>query len=158
MKEIKVDSKAYGTQTIQVSDEDYGTASQKTWSISKIGNTFYAHDVTTYLHRFIMRPNKGFVVDHIDRNGLNNQRENLRICTQGQNKKNNKRQSNNTSGFTGVSQVKGSSRFHAYIKHDRRRTTIGYFGSAVDAAKAYNTQAKALFKEYANLNVIPSGD
>jgi len=73
-----------------VSDEDYEEVSKYKWQVVVMNKKFlYAlHKFkrkTISLHRFLTKPPKGFWVDHRDGNGLNNTRENLRVCTPQQN-------------------------------------------------------------------------
>lgn len=103
------------------------------------------------LTRMIGRPlNKDEQVDHIDGDGLNNRRSNLRIATAGQNRANQMRTSRNTSGFKGVSWNKGMRKWSAQICKKRVRVYLGYFDSPEDAYKAYCEAARAMFGEFAN--------
>ena len=104
MKEIVVNSPTYGTHTILVDDEDYDKVKQYRWWVHKRGNTFYAktkirNDIGKFknqsLHRFLMGLESGNidkrVIDHLDGNGLNNQKANLRICTVMENTQNHRK-------------------------------------------------------------------
>lgn len=92
-------------------------------------------------------------VDHIDRNPLNNTRENLRLATAQQNNINRSKQSNNTSGYKGVfKHVKGG--YFAAIGYNGKRKYLGYFKNPIDAAIAYN---KAATKYYGNFAVLNTG-
>lgn len=162
MKEMDFISKAYGHVIIKIDDEDYWTYKSRKWTMTKIGHNYYFHGAITtrqsdkrvYLHRLLMGNPKGFEIDHIDGDGLNLQKSNLRIATRKQNGRNTKRQINNTSGFKGVSKSSGCNTFHAYIKHNGKRKTIGYFKTPIQAAVAYNEKAKEYFGEFARLNPI----
>ena len=92
----------------------------------------------------------GMHVDHIDRNGLNNQRSNLRICTNEENRMNHKKYKNNKTGFNGVVIDKKS--FVAQIFVKGKRIYIGCFPTPEDAALAYEQEAINYFGEFANLN------
>lgn len=116
---------------------------------------------TTYLHRLIMirvlgrELNRREEVDHINGNGLDNRRENLRLASHAQNLKNLKVPVNSTTGYKGVSYRKDKRKFEAYIKFDKQpRKRLGYFRTAVDGAKAYNEAAKKYHGEFARLNEI----
>jgi len=98
-----------------------------------------------------MNPPKGFVVDHIDRNGLNNKRSNLRICTPRQNSYN-RIGKETPSKYKGVRWKKSRNRWVAQIKHYNKAMQVGSFDNQIDAAKAYDKKAKELFKEFAYLN------
>jgi len=92
------------------------------------------------------------MIDHRDGDGLNNQRHNLRACTQSQNMAN-QTSRRGRSRFKGVRPYRGS-RWWAVIACDGRRTRLGTFDCEVEAAKAYNAAAVRLFGEYARLNEI----
>ena len=109
------------------------------------------------LHHAIMgKPPKGLVVDHINHNGLDNRKDNLRFGTNQQNQQNSRSHKNSSSQYKGVSLYKRprSKRWEAYITHKRKKTHIGYFTCAHEAALAYNKKAKELFGEYALLNEV----
>ena len=157
MKEIPL-TKRY---TAFVDDEDFERVSKHKWCISENKTRYYAashipgtgHSVMK-MHRFILGFPYGKVsVDHIDGNGLNNQRSNLRICTQAQNSCNTAAsRSNNTSGYKGVIKSKNGKRWVAQVAFDYRCYKIGTFDTAIEAAQAYDAKAKELHGEFANLN------
>ena len=97
MKEIICYSKKYGNKIAFVNDEDYIEVNKHRWNILNNNNTnkFYASDRINnkliLMHQFILgKSEKGFVIDNIDGNGLNNCRSNLRFCTFQQNAQNRK--------------------------------------------------------------------
>lgn len=100
------------------------------------------------MHRIIIGDIPGLEVDHIDGNRLNNQKNNLRICNRLQNSLNRKRQSNNKSGFKGVSFHKG--KFRSVIQINKQYIHLGSFGNKIDAFKKYKEAAKMLHGEFAN--------
>ncbi len=89
-------------------------------------------------------------VDHIDGDGLNNRRNNLRPATDEQNKRNRRISKNNTSGYKGVFLDRG--RWRACIDEHGRRHYLGYFATAEEAARAYDAAAREGHGEFANLN------
>ena len=103
------------------------------------------------MHRLIMKPPPGFVIDHIDGNGLNNRRSNLRICTQAQNLRNRPGRAA-TSRFKGVSFDKRRHLWAACISDNDRTIHIGHFEDEIEAAFAYDLSAVALAGEFAYLN------
>lgn len=113
----------------------------------------------TYFHRYITNCPKGMVVDHIDGNGLNNQKNNLRICTHSQNHANTDH-SNGSSSYKGVhcngDANKKNRRWVAAIECKGKRFTLGYFQEEYQAAMCYDIWAKDLFGEFANLNFKPA--
>src|SRR5665213_3414122 len=125
---------------------------------AKTGKTFYAARkiqkldgkwTTIFLHQVIAR--RMSIVgapDHIDRDGESN----LRPDPNRRNGANKERQSNNTSGFKGVSWHKGASKYVAQIRVDRKLRHLGYFVDEIEAAKAYDRAARAAFGEFAVLN------
>lgn len=102
-----------------------------------------------YLHRLIMQPAAGFVVDHINGNKLDNRRSNLRVCRQQMNIANKRMSKNNTSGFKGV-RVEGA-KFRAYIKVNRKQINLGIYNTAISASKAYERAARKYFGEFARV-------
>lgn len=160
MKKIKL---TQGKYTI-VDDEDYEYLNSFRWCAHKGGNTFYAErhsdlDPVTEkrkiisMHRVIMKTPKGFYTDHINRNGLDNRKENLRICTLGENVKNTRKYSNNTSGYKGVSWSKFANKWRAQIKKDNKKIHLGYFDDKHEANVAYCKAAKELHGEFASPNI-----
>ena len=87
------------------------------------------------LHRHILDADDGVIIDHKDRNKLNNKRSNLRIATKSQNNSNINMRSDNTSGFTGVKRAK-SGKWVAQITHNKVRLHLGTFDKICDAIDA----------------------
>lgn len=111
------------------------------------------------LHAFILRykTNSKMHIDHIDGNTMNNRKSNLQICTNQQNQLKKKMQSNNTSGYRGVTWYVNpgkTSRWMAQIYFNHKRHHIGYFDSKEEAALAYNEKAKEFFGDFAVLNKV----
>ena len=107
------------------------------------------------VHRLIMEPDDGMVVDHIDGNGLNNLRENLRVCTNAENSRNTRQYAKTASRFKGVSKADSKSNpWKARLKYNYKEVYIGTFKTQEEAARAYDEKAKELFGEYANLNFL----
>jgi hypothetical protein len=94
------------------------------------------------------------VVDHIDRNKLNNYVTNLRYATRQQNGMNNTKRKNTSSIYKGVMFYKRYNKWMSHIRHKGKRIHLGYFVDDQDAARAYNAKAMELFGEYANLNIV----
>jgi len=99
------------------------------------------------LHRVIAGANHGQIVDHINRDILDNRRSNLRICTHSENVVNRGAAKNSAAGFRGVVPV--AQRFRAQISMNGRYHHLGYFNTAQDAAHAYNKAAASLHGDFA---------
>lgn len=104
------------------------------------------------LHRLVAGAGNGCIVDHVNRNKLDNRRSNLRICTCQQNMFNREQQANNQSGYKGVCQTKDGL-WQVQIQYCGRAVYLGRYGDALSAAMAYDMAAKRLFGEYAFLNL-----
>jgi hypothetical protein len=91
-------------------------------------------------------------VDHINGNGLDNRRSNLRPATRADNSHNCRIQVNNTSGFRGVSWCKRDQKWIAMIRSNVRQLNLGRFATAEEAARAYDAAAVRLHGDFARLN------
>ena len=138
-----------------VDADDYDELKQYTWCAVKIPRTYYAARRSwrknIRMHRLIMNAPKGLFVDHINHDGLDNRKNNLRLCTQRQNNQN-QRPRGKTSKYKGVYWNKRAKKFMASICIDGKKKSLGYFDSEIVAAKAYDKAAKIVFGEYAYLN------
>lgn len=102
------------------------------------------------LHRIIMGEPESMLIDHINRNPLDNRRSNLRICTHQQNQCNRGKQSNNTSGFKGVCWHKGNQKWVAEIRINGKCKHLGYFDDPEEAHQTYIRTAQKLHGDFAN--------
>ena len=144
-------------QFVLVDDYWYEYLKQWNWGVDKSNG--YVRRVTNdnkkiYMHRLILSISKGKNTDHIDRNKLNNQRKNLRICTQRQNCFNQVGSKNGSSSFKGVGFYKRDKNWHAQIMINRKQIHIGYFDNEIEAARAYDKKAIEHFGEFAYLNKV----
>jgi len=109
-----------------------------------------------YLHRVILqrilgRPlERGECVDHIDGNGSNNRRENLRLASHAENRRNSRKYDNNTSGHKGTYWRKRELKWMAQISVNRKLIYLGYFDDIEDAAAAYREAATKYYGDFAN--------
>lgn len=149
-----------------VSDEDFDFLNQWKWYAfqPKNNKTMYAFRTKGHgkgikksfaMHFVLMKPAKGLVTDHINGDGLDNRRENLRICTTAENMRNRTRlNKNNKSGFKGVSWQEDHSAWRATVMFNRKQYFGGFYDTVKEAAKGYNQLAKKLFGEFAALNKL----
>lgn len=100
------------------------------------------------LSRFIMKAKSNEYVDHVDRNPLNNQRNNLRICTNQQNQWNISKKSHNKTGYKGVVKLKTCNRYVAQIGYNYKTIYLGTYKTAEEASKAYLTKLKELAGDF----------
>lgn len=146
-----------------VDDEDYPFINRFSWCAAEVkGKKVYAlrapsrtnrkykdvpKSTICYMHRMLLPDAR--VVDHIDGNGLNNQRANLRSATYSQNSYNRK----SVSGFKGVAFCSNKNRpWRATIMHNGKKIHLGYFDNPKEAARVYDNSAKLLHGEFACLN------
>jgi HNH endonuclease/AP2 domain len=137
-----------------VDDIDADLAAFK-WRAHKIEGIYYAdRKGTILLHRVILarmlgRPlGRRDFVDHIDRDGLNNRRTNLRLASPAENTRNRGMQRNNTSGFRGVYPVPNSKTYKAVISIDGKVTYLGAFPTPEEAYVAYCEAARKYYGEF----------
>jgi hypothetical protein len=104
------------------------------------------------MHRQIMNAPEGLLVDHIDGNGLNNQKNNLRLCSSAQNARNRRPTSKPYSKYKGVSWHKRNKKWEVRIAKSGKSTYLGTFEDELEAALAYDRKAEELFGEFAYLN------
>ncbi len=132
---------------------DYEMVSKYKWHAIRNGAKTYAcchvGRKLVSMHRMIMRPRKGYVIDHADGNGLNNRRGNLRECTTQQNRAN-ARPRGGSSRFVGVYRRKD--KWVAGLQYRGKYYYLGLFDDEVAAAKARDRKAHDLLGEYAYLN------
>jgi len=177
---IFIESKKHGSKKILIDTEDWDRLKGYTWSLSVIkrNGTCYAktqifhpdggwipckrdgrrrRKTVLLLHHLILgKPKRGMVTDHINHNGLDNRKENLRFATLSQNAANCQKKKGTTSQYLGVSlYTRGEPMWHAKISCNNKRIHIGYFICEHQAALAYNKKAIELHGEFANLNVVP---
>lgn len=148
-----------------VDEADFEWVNRYVWHASEGAHTYYARRSRTingksyryFLHRVLVGAPDGMQVDHINGDGLDCRRSNLRICTVKQNHRNLAVQSSyfgkpKTSRFKGVSWCKFKCKWRAGIYSDGKRKSLGYFDCEEDAARRYDAEAIKVFGEYARLN------
>lgn len=144
-----------------VDPEDYEWLSQWKWCAFKSRSVYYAvrtigrHSSPRMImmHHLILPRKEGFLTDHINGNGVDNRRVNLRYCTRSQNQYNQRQQVRDKSSmFKGVYFCKERGTWAAQIVIKNRRILIGRFASEHNAAVAYDLAAIKYFGEYARIN------
>lgn len=142
---------------------DFDIISKKNWCIQRDYNTFYAVSAEPRvngkqemikMHRFILGLHAGDekTVDHINRNGLDNRRCNLRIVTRSINAYNRRIHKNNTSGYRGVTVMKRDNHWYAFIQEGNVKKYLGSYKDKESAARAYDMAAITLYGKDAILN------
>lgn len=158
-----------------IDKEDYGKVCSYKWFAVRSRGNYYAaaHGVnreTIKMHRVIMGVvNSKIICDHKDHNGLNNRKENIRICSNSENVKNTTSRKNTTSKYLGVcykptrkrklksghySISEYTKKWVAQIQCNGKKFFIGRFLEEKQAALAYNKAATEKFNDFANLNII----
>lgn len=163
-----------------VDDADYEALCKYTWFAAKRRGKIYAQRseningkiITSYMHRIIMQTPDGVLCDHKDHDTLNNQKYNLRNCTDSENSQNTTSRIGSSSQYLGVSvcktfssyKGKKSAPWFGYKANIRVKGKLIYLGifpntseGEIEAARAYDAAAKKYFKNFANLNFPPDG-
>lgn len=162
MKEIKLSGKVGAGLVTLVNNEDYEKVNQYRWYVGKNRHTYYVsshiNGKTVQLHRFILGLNNPKVcVDHINGDGLDNRKCNLRIATNRQNQHNSQARITmngkpTSSKFKGVYWNKKDRKWMALGTTNNKRVYLGNFDIETEAAQAYNKFAKENYGEFARLN------
>jgi len=138
---------------------DYPVVSGYRWHAIKMPRRYYASthirtndgkQTLLQIHRLLL-PDAA-EVDHIDHDGLNNTRGNIRACTHAQNHMNQRKSENCTSQYKGVCRHKATQKWQSQITLNRVPVYIGRFATELDAAHAYDASARKHFGEFACLN------
>lgn len=145
-----------------VDDEDFKWLSQWKWQLKtdRSGNQYASRMQSgpngvrklVLMHIVVKPPPEGMINDHRDGNGINNQKQNLRAATRSQNCMN--RRSRKQHGFKGIAFQKNLKKWTASVRTKGKYYHLGVFGTAREAAEAYNAKAVELFGSFANLNSL----
>lgn len=166
MKLIELSQNGKGeTKYAMVSDKDFSMLNKYKWSHAVHNEKQFngvwrgkARSVVTrtengktiYMHKVILNPGKGMKVDHKDGNPLNNQRSNIRICTNAENLMNSGPKRSNTTGFKGVSKI--GNKFTGNVMFNSINSYCGTHPTAKAAAIACDKKAYELCPKFAYLN------
>ena len=126
------------------------------WHLAKGYVATSLREKNVLLQNMIMNLNSSReqMVDHKDRNTLNNRKSNYRFCTNTENSRNSSKPKHNTSGVKGVYWHKARNKWQAQIKVNQKQTYIGIFKDKTNAILAYNKAARKHFGEFAYQNKI----
>lgn len=161
MKKIKLNN----GRVALVDDEDFDALTNIKWVVTPKGGTAYARGyvrvrgvgvIAVLMHRYILDPPGKYVVDHINGDGLDNRRENLRACTHTENLQN-MRKLGGSSSYRGVHWDSRRERWVASIRVSGKKTSIGAFEDEVQAAKAYDEVCRKTRGQFARCNFGPPG-
>lgn len=157
MKKIKLNLNKFAF----IDSEDFNKVSAYKWYADKSGNGFYAvanskdengKHKKIRMHQFIFGKKIGFQIDHIDGNGLNNMKSNLRYATHSQNQHNRKKYTNNTSDLKGVFWHKNKKKWYSAIRVSSKLVHLGYFDSKLKAHETYCKAALRFHGDFARIN------
>lgn len=152
-----------------VDPEDYELLVRLRWRATKSRNTCYAIRSITIsgkrsfemMHRVIMKEElakiprhlrKDTLIDHINHNGIDNRKANLRLATRAQNSRNRRPVGRGSSKYKGVRCRESDGVFIAEIRAGRKRIYLGCYKSEIEAAKAYDAAAQKYHGEFASTN------
>jgi hypothetical protein len=146
-----------------VEPRDYYSIRHLKWFVHGNGSNLYAarsaltNDLRSriiYLHRQLMDPPVGLVVDHRNCDSLDNRRANLRVVTQAVNMRNRRKRKNTSSRYIGVWFDKKRNKWTVQIRYNGQKLWLGRFDDESAAAKVYDEAAKKYFGEIARLNNV----
>jgi hypothetical protein len=137
-----------------VDDDDWYELSKYTWHFNKKYVVGHVEGTTFRMHRWIMQAETDDIIDHVSGNKLDNRRANLEFSDAPSNAQNKPKAEGGSSKFIGVHFEKRLEKWRATISKDNVCYRLGCFENEIDAAKAYNTKAKELYKN-PRINIFP---
>lgn len=142
-----------------VDESDYEPLSVHKWCAAKSGDIYYAMRTilvmgkckTIFMHRAICPPTEGMIVDHINRNGLDNRRQNLRICTVAQNGWNKIGKKNSATGIKGVNWIAKRKRWQVQVQSNGVKRPLRRFLKLEDAIAHHKAESVLVHGEFARI-------
>jgi len=131
---------------------DYPWLSRWTWTMSGGYAVRIERGTRIRMHRQIMRPPKGRIVDHKNRNKLDNTRANLQVSTHSENARNRAKRRGTSSRFRGVSRHKNYDKYYAAVSYQGEQVFLGLYTDEIEAARARDYRAVELFGDEAQVN------
>ncbi len=158
MKRIALHGKYGEGKFALVDDEDFDRYSGRSWYVTT-GQWPYAvssngHARLIYLHKIIVDAYPHQRVDHINGDTFDNRRDNLRLCSNAENCRNQSRRSDCMSGFKGVSWQADRKSWRCQIMMDYQKINLGNYSDREEAAYVYDQAALQLFGEFARTNLL----
>ena len=155
--EIPLHSRKYPGRVAIVDDEDAAMVSALRWNlIFHQGERIYAISNSAtgsvLMHRLLMQCQDGLEVDHRNGDGLDNRRENLRVCTHAENMQNRAQHRNNTSGVTGVYWHRHRNKWAVQLRVNGKKVSLGHFSEMEEAKRVRDDAARRYHGEFARLN------
>jgi hypothetical protein len=152
----------------RIDDEDADLVSRYHWIAAKrVGVTYAVTNIKVdgkrgllLMHRLLMGAAKGQSVDHLNHDGLDNRRVNIRLCSHSENMRNRKKTAagKTSSRFKGVSWHKPLNHWRAQIRHEGKKIYLGAYKDEHVAAFAYDSAAVIFHRSYALTNAQLYGD
>lgn len=141
MRTLDITKQDGSVYTVMVDDEDYHFLEERNWHVHKTGYVISTCRASgkrrsIRLHREIMKASEGLDVDHINRNPLDNRKENLRVVPHKKNIENANKRKDNTSGCTGVVWCRLRKKWQSQIVHNQKTLNLGRFANIEDAIAA----------------------
>jgi hypothetical protein len=134
LRELAISSTKFENLYALVSDEDFEFLSSMKWYVNNHGYVYTSawsrtikKPIITKLHRLVTNAPNGLEVDHINRDKLDNRRENLRLCSHAENMRNRSVQKNNKTGYKGITYSKERNKWQVHVYPNGRARAVGRF-------------------------------